>query len=207
MTRTTTVLVGAALALTVGAGAQIALYHHSAPSISTVRASWSFTPTSSQQVRARAQSIVLGKVVSVSAGPDIVTAQPGEPGGVDRIPTRRVTVTVVKPYKGTTTAGQQLTLFQTGGTASQPAAPARGTKAGQSTVQQVVLEGDPAYRAGEQYLLMLEPGPQGTMRPVSPEGRYRASSDGALTAMVRNTVTSQVTAAKLTALEPTLRAS
>lgn len=210
MTRTTTVLLGSALALTVGAGTQVALYHHnhSASSTSAVRASWTFTPHTSAEVRARAQSIVLGRIDTVTAGPDIVTAQPGEPGGLDRIPTRRVSVTVLTSYKGAAAAGQHLTLFQTGGTASQPAAPAKGSGAGQSNVQQVVLEGDPDYRAGEQYLLMLEAGPQATLRPVSPEGRYLIDSrTGALTPMVRNEVTQQLAAQQLAALEPTLRAS
>ena len=77
-----------------------------------------------------------------------------------------------------------------------------------SNVQQVVLEGDPDYRAGEQYLLMLEAGPQAALRPVSPEGWYLVDSrTGALTPMVRNEVTQQLAAQQLAALEPTLRAS
>jgi hypothetical protein len=207
MRRNTIVLTGAALLLTVGAGAQIAAYHHDRPSTSVVRATWSFHPTSRQQVITRAQQIVLGKVTSITAGPPIVTAEPGEPGGVDRIPTQRITVTVVTGYKGTATAGQQLTLFQTGGSVTQQAAPAKG-KAARSTVQQVVLEGDPAYRAGEQYLLMLEPGPAGSLRPVSPEGRYRVDAKtGSLSAMVSNPVTTAVTGQRLTALAATLRSN
>ena len=206
MSRTIKALTGAALTLAVGVGVQVAVYHQSAPSPTYLHASWTFTPKTSQELDARAQSIVLARVVSVTAGPDIVTKQPQEPAGVDRIPTRRITVEVLKPYKGSATAGEQLTLFQTGG-AVLPPAPSKGTAA-QTHVQQLVLDGDPVYRTGEQYLLMLEPGPQGTLRTVSPEGRYRYDSgSGALTAMVNTTVAKQVSASRLTALEPALRAA
>ena len=205
MTRTTKVLVGTALALTLGAGGQVALYHHSAAT-TTVHASWTFNPKSTQELKNQAQSIVLVRVESVSAGPDVVTKQAAEPDGVDRIPTRRVVVDVLNSYKGSATAGQRLTLFQTGGMMSVPAAPAKGTTTATSKEQQVVLEGDPSYLKGEQYLLMLETGPAGTLRPVSPEGRYRLDNgSGALTAMVSNAVTRQLTAQRLTALEPSLR--
>ena len=204
MTRTTKVLVGTALALTVGAGAQVAAYQAN-PSPTTVHASWSFTPKNADELRARAQSIVLARVQSVSAGPDIVTPQAGEPDGLDRIPTRRVTVEVLKQYKGAGTPGQTLTLFQTGGTV-EPAAPAKGTKNAMTKVQQVVLEGDPAYRAGEEYLFMLEAGPQGTLRPVSPEGRYRHDPrTDALTAVAQNPVAADVASNRLAALEPKLK--
>jgi len=206
MTRTTKVLVGSALALALGAGGQVAMYHHNAPAAMTVHASWTFSPKSSMELRTRAASIVLARVVAVNAGPDIITKQAAEPDGVDRIPTSRVTVSVISTYKGSASAGQRLTLFQTGGTTSLPAAPAKGDKSATSHVQQVVLEGDPAYRKGEEYLLMLEAGPEGTLRPVSPEGRYRVdSSNGALTAMVSNEMTKQLTAQRLSALEPSLR--
>lgn len=116
---------------------------------------------------------------------------------MDRIPTRRVTVQVPTSYKGAR-AGQRLTLFQTGGTVTAPPPPAKVTKGdvAQSNVQQVILEGDPLYSAGEEYLVMIEEGPQGTMRTVSPEGRYRYDTQiGTLSPMVKNTVTSQVSSA------------
>ncbi|MEP6816467.1 MAG: hypothetical protein ABI873_13035 [Marmoricola sp.] len=208
MTRNTKVLAGASLALALGVAGQLGLYHHQAPSSTTVHASWIFKPTSIRQLQARANSIALVKVLSTQAGPDIVTRQPGEPSGEDRIPTRRVNVEVLKSYKGSG-VGQRLTLFQTGGTVKSPPPPAQGTKGQEvpdSKVQQVILSGDPLYRAGEQYLVMLEAGPQGTLRTVSPEGRYRYDArSGALTPMVKNTVTTRVSSTSLSAMAPVLR--
>ncbi|MEP6816572.1 MAG: hypothetical protein ABI873_13580 [Marmoricola sp.] len=205
MTRITKVLTGASLALALAVGAQIGLYHHNAPSITTLHASWVFKPTSVTQLQARAKSIALVKVISTKAGPDIVTALPKEPGGVDRIPTRRVTVEVLTSYKGAS-AGQRLTLFQTGGTVQSPPPPAKGTKGAESKVQHVILSGDPLYQVGEEYLVMLEAGPQGTLRTVSPEGRYRYDPrSGALAPMVTDAVTHQVASKTLRALALTLR--
>lgn len=207
MTRITKVLTGASLALAVAVAAQIGLYHHQAPSTSTVHASWIFKPTSVKALQARAKSIALVKVVKTEAGPDIVTSQPEEPAGVDRIPTQRITVEVLQSYKGRAAVGQQLTLFQTGGTVAPPppsAKPAKGENI-EAEVHQVILAGDPLYQPGEEYLVMLEDGPAGTLRPVSPEGRYRYDrSTGKLDPMVHNSVTSQVSSKSLTALAPEL---
>lgn len=208
MLRTTKVLTGASLALALGVAGQVGYYHHNAPSTSTLHASWAFKPTNLKQLQARAKSIALVKVVSTEAGPDIVVAQPEEPSGSDRIPTRRVTVEVLKSYKGTPATKQRLTLFQTGGTVATPPAPAKGDKGDkvpESKVQQVILSDDPLYNPGEQYLVMLEAGPQGTLRTVAPEGRYRYDSrSGRLTPMVQSTVTSQVTSRSLDVLESVL---
>jgi hypothetical protein len=196
-------LIGAVVVLAVGIVGQLAIYRHQ-PTALPMTASWTFHPTTLREARDRAQSIVLAKVVSVRRGDDIVTQQSGEPDGVDRIPTQRITVEVVKAYKGPVAAGQELTLFQTGGTVLPPA-PAEGHHA-TTRVQQLVLEGDPRYEADEQYLLMLEPGPQGTLRTVSPEGRYRyAKGSEALTPMVKGAVASEVKDKRLSGLESTLR--
>lgn len=206
MSRRINLMIGAAAALTVAGVSQGVIYAHD-QGASTLTASWSFHPKDAKEVRDRAKSIVLAEVVSTSRGQDIVTKEAGEPGGVDRIPTSRITVKVIKSYKGGATAGQQVTLFQTGGTRTLPAAPAQG-KSGQTNVQQFVLEGDPQYAAGEQYLLMLEPGPTGTLRPVSPEGRYHYNKQsGSLTGVVNNVVANQFTAKPLTSVEPSLASS
>lgn len=162
----------------------------------TVHAQWDFHPTSMAQAQSRADQIVLAEVVSVRAGADIVTAQAGEPDGVDRIPTQRVTVRVLKSYKGTAQAGQQLTLFQTGGVVST-------AKAGDSHPR-LVLDGDPFYVKGEQYVLMLVAGPQDTLRIVAPEGRFRTDRSGQLTAMVSGPVADQVSGLNLAQLEAVL---
>ena len=208
MTRTTKILAGASLVLALGVAGQVG-YYGQQPTTSTVHASWVFNPKSVQQLQQRATTIALVEVVSTQAGPPIVTSQPEEPSGVDRIPTQRVTVEVLESYKGGSQEGQQLTLFQTGG-AVLPAAPPRGAEgdALRTRVQQVVIEGDPLYRAGEQYLVMLEAGPQGTLRTVSPEGRYRYDVGAdRLTAMVKNAVTNEVAGRPLATVAQTLRSS
>ena len=197
------VLIGAVAVLAAAVGVQVAIYSHR-PAAVTMTASWAFHPKTLKEARDKAQSVVLADVVAVVRGDDIVTQQPGEPDGVDRIPTQRITVNVVKVYKGRAAVGQQLTLFQTGGTVLPPA-PANGEKA-TTHVQQLIVEGDPQYRAGERYLLMLEAGPQGTLRPVSPEGRYRYDKgSGSLTPMVHGAVSNEVKGKRLSALEPALR--
>jgi hypothetical protein len=194
------IIIGAVGALALGAViAQSAVYGNAAderPTV-TIHASWDFHPQTLKEARDHAQTIVLAQVVSVRAGDDIVTREPGEPDGVDRIPTQRVTVTVLQSFKGTATANQQLTLFQTGGVVST-------AKAG-DIHPRMVLDGDPFYANGEQYLLMLVPGPRGTLRVIAPEGRYRYNaSTGALTPMVAGPVADQVKNTRLTDLKPTL---
>src|SRR6478672_2961931 len=78
-------------------------------------ATWYFMPQSFGDVVNRANTIVEVQVLSVAAGPDIVTKLPQEPGGEDRIPTEQITVQVQGVDKGRSAAGQQLTIFRTGG--------------------------------------------------------------------------------------------
>lgn len=184
---------------------QVAVYQ-AQRTANTMHASWTFHPKSLREARNRAQSIVLAEVVSVERGEDLVTAAPGEPNGVDRIPTQRVTLNVLKAYRGLTKQGDQLTVFQTGGTVLPPA-PAQGAKEPSTDVQQFIMEGDPLYQAGEQYLLMLEPGPKNMLRTISPEGRYRQEKNGALTPMIDGAVAREISGKKLDSLEQTLRAT
>lgn len=115
---------------------------------------------------------------------------------------------MLQSYKGPAAVGQQLTLFQTGGTVAPPppsTKPAKGENL-ETEVHQVILDGDPLYSPGQQYLVMLEDGPAGTLRPVSPEGRYRYDpANGKLDPMVHNSVTGEVSSKSLTALAPVLR--
>jgi hypothetical protein len=157
----------------------------------TMNAVWDFKPASLAEARAAAQQIVSVTVVSVAAGPDIVTPAKGEPDGVDRIPTQRVVVQVTKAYKGTAKVGDQLTLFQTGGLVS--------TAVPGDTHPRLVVDGDPFYAAGEQYVLMLVPGPQGTLRIISPEGRYKIDAKGTLSSATHGSVVDQVKAKGLAA--------
>ncbi|WP_412542955.1 hypothetical protein R8Z50_10875 [Longispora sp. K20-0274] len=191
----TKILLGVAAVAAIGLGAQAATAGGSEGVTVPLRATWAYQPHSLTEARDTAQTIVLADVVGIQRGPDIVTAQPGEPDGVDRVPTQRVTLRVVTSYKGAVRAGEQLTLFQTGGTVN-----------GKPNLR-MELVGDPAYNRGEQYLLMLVPGPDGTVRAISPEGRYRHDkATGALTPMVDGSVGSEVRARKLTDWEQTLTA-
>jgi hypothetical protein len=90
-----------------------------------------------------------------------------------------------------------VTLFQTGGTVST-------AKAGDNHAR-LVLDGDPLYTAGEQYLLMLVPGPQGAQRIIAPEGRYRYdTATGKLAPTVAGPVANQVNGKRLADLQATL---
>lgn len=205
MNRKLKILIGAAALLVAGLVVQLAVYSNQEP-VATTHASWTFHPATLREARNHAMSIVLAQVVAVQPGEDIVTAQSGEPDGFDRIPTQRVTIKVIDSYKGKNKAGEQLTLFQTGGTLLPPA-PAKGTKA-DTHIPQMVLEGDPLYAVGEQYLLMLVPGPSGLLRTISPEGRYRHDkSTGQLTAMVAGPVANEMKGKRLNSLATVLRAT
>ena len=191
---------------------------------------WAFRPNSFQDVVSNAQTIVQAQVVKVEAGPDIVTKAPAEPGGEDRIPTQRITVSVQSVDKGATTPGQTLVVFRTGGPITTPSAPARGSIPGSDKPETLpppnaagggkgdpnapapsrpapqnnanapasagilAFEGvddDPEYAPGEQYLLALTAGPNDTVRPISPEGRYRINGN-TLQAVTDSTVASSV---------------
>jgi hypothetical protein len=198
----TRILIGAVAALGVGGVLVQSAVYGSADQrpTATIHATWDFHPQTVKEARDRAQTIVLAQVVSVRAGDDIVTSEPGEPDGVDRIPTQRVTVTVRQSYKGTATVNQQLTLFQTGGVVST-------AKAGDSHPR-LILDGDPLYSNGEQYLLMLVLGPQGTLRIISPEGRYRYDpAKGTLTPMIAGPVADQIKGTHLNDLVPALKSA
>ena len=164
-----------------------------------MHASWAFRPTSFAQAREQAQLIVLAEVVSVKRGEDLVLPAKGEPNDEDRIPTQQVQLKVLRGYRGAE-AGMILTLAQTGG-AVQPPAPKEGEKEPQTEVAQMVLEGDPLYRRGQRYLLLLEPNRRQQVMTISPEGRYRLTSTNTLTAMVRNKVTAEVNGKSLEEVE------
>jgi len=103
-------------------------------------------PQSFEEAVPRAELVVLADVVSVKQGPDWV----GNPEVNDRHPTQRITLHVVKAYKGTVGQGEDLVLFQGG----------NGLYQGHISVQEQVLmvnENDPLYQAGERYLLALQP--------------------------------------------------
>ncbi len=163
---------------------QIATYRLDAPA-SKFHASWVFHPNSLAEARGKAKSIVLAEVVSIERGEDLVVPAKYEPNGEDRMQTQRITVKVLKGYKGVPQHGEALTIFRTGGLQNS-------------------LEGDPPYKRGEKYLLLLEPGPKTMLRPISPEGRYRYNRNNTLVPMVDNSVTREVKGKSLENAERTL---
>jgi len=170
--------------------------------IATAHASWIFHPNTFDEALAEAKTIVLAEVVSVEKGEDIVMKAEEEPEGEVRTPTQRITLKVITPYSGDVKDGQMLSLFQTGGVVIDETAeePQEGSEI---KVPVVILEGDPLYKAGEQYLLLLVPGPDDMLRTISPEGRYLVSGN-TLTPMLENEVTNFVRQNGLKELEASL---
>src|SRR5262245_30804837 len=188
-----------AVALSLALAGQAAFYWTETPTL-TMTASWKNHPTSVEAARDMAKAVVQAEVVSVKADADLVVPAAGEPTGEDRIPTQRVQMRVTKAHKGQVQPGQTLELFQVGGKLL-PTAPPDGKQGARVEAKVMILEGDPLYKPGEQYLLMLEDGPRGLLRPIAPEGRYRIERGGAVTAMVDNDATRTVQGRPLAELE------
>lgn len=87
-----------------------------------------------------------------------------------------------------------------GGGKGDPNAPAPSRPAPQSNpntpasagVLAFEVEDDPVYTPGEQYLLALTAGPNDTLRPVSPEGRYLITGKNTLQAVTDSVVGASV---------------
>ena len=164
------------------------------PAAFPVHASWSFAPKSFAEARQKADAIIRAEVLASEQGPDdVVTLKDGI---VNRLPARHVTLKVLKTYKGDLGVGQTVTLKQTGGME-------------QNATRHVplVLEGDPFYRAGEQYLLLLQRGQTGVLLTIAPEGRYQVQRDGVLKAMVDNATTREVNGQSVAHAERKLEAA
>ena len=133
---------------------------------------WAFHPHTLQEARDQTQLIVLATVVTVDRGEDIVVPVKGlPPNNEDRMPTQRITVQIAKVYRGQATVGQTISLYQTGGTTDD------------KHLVSAFSEDDPPYQPGERYVLLLTPGPQNSLRIISPEGRYRITPDNIVVPM------------------------
>jgi LPXTG-motif cell wall-anchored protein len=164
-------------------------------------AAWYFTPVDFNDVLNHASTVVEVKVIASAPGPDIVTKLAEEPSGEDRIPTENITVEVQGVDKGQAATGQQLIIFRTGGDhPTFPNPPPRLPGSNQSNtkepppanVVEFMVDGDPQYQPGQLYFLALEAGPNNTMRPVSPEGRYLINADGSVTAVTDSDIAQSV---------------
>ena len=140
-----------------------------------------------------ADLIVLADVKSVKAGPDWVSpsTHPDQSvQSVHRTLTQRITLEVVKVYKGDVLESKTLTVqqFHTGVT--------RFYQFPFPAFQ--VNENDPVYKRGERYILMLipvsmpeelkpyqpEPWQEGMFTPVYPEGRMLLNENGRVTSVL-----------------------
>ena len=128
-------------------------YPHAARG-ATWQATWHFHPTALAEAQERASAIITAQVMAVTQAADLVVPVAGEPNGEDRVPTQRITVEVLDALKGN--VGQTLTLFRTG-------------------TDSTGIEGDPAYKVGETYVLFMQPKEDeaGSYRLIAPEGRFR----------------------------------
>lgn len=153
-----------------------------------------FRPQTLSEGRDRASVIVLAEVASVARGTDIVTPLQKEPKSEKRLPTQRITLNVLKVYRGQVTPGQRVTLRQTGGNTDN------------SSVSHFARE-NPQYRQGERYVLLLEPtGQESLFRIIAPEGRFRLERGDLVTPMVDNAVTQNLRGKPLAYLEQLLAA-
>jgi len=225
-----------ATVLALGLVAQYVVYRLDRPGGGN-HAVWAFQPANFADVVNNSQVIVTAEVVAVEVGPDIVIPAKGEPNGESRVPTQRIRVRVQDTDKGAASAGQELTIFHTGGVVKVPDAPAPGSINGKNNPEVIpppkgvtdarrgdfsakgdpnasapdrprqsvpantppdagivalMLDDDPAYHPGERWMLALVDGPGGTMRPISPEGRYLIASDDTVHAVTTSEVGASV---------------
>lgn len=115
-------------------------------------ASWDFNPKSLVEMKDKSTEIVVGTVISVEKGADIVQKIEGEPSD-QIIPTQIITLKVTQSLKGNV-KDEEINIFRTGG-------------------ENLLIEGDPVYIEGSEHLLFLRPqeGSESYL-VVSPEGRY-----------------------------------
>lgn len=177
-------------------------YYRGSPKELTGRAVWAFHPANIEQVRDRAHTIVRAVVTEVNPGRDIILSLPQEPDGEDRIPTERITVKVLHTHKGSARPGDELEIFRTGGQLSHSKTPSKGGPT--RITARLSVDGDPTYRVNHKYLLMLVDGPEGTLRPVSPEGRFRIEGTS-VQALVTTKTTAQFHGKPLAVLEERLK--
>jgi hypothetical protein len=126
-----------------------------------IHAFWYNNPRSLSEAVSLSSEVVVATVTDISAGDDIETVYEG---GVQRIPTQRVSFDVQRGVKGSLEAGTSFVLFQNGNAENR-------------------FEEDPSYQVGGRYLMLLTPREDGTYLVVSPAGRYEVTSRGLVPAI------------------------
>lgn len=124
----------------------------------SIHASWISNPRSLVETERLAESIVVATVAGISEGEMIEVPYPG---GVDRLPTQRISFNVRRSLKGT--IEESFVLFQNGD-------------------DDFRFNEDPSYEIGSRHLLFLVAREDGTYRVVSPEGRYELTGAGVVPA-------------------------
>lgn len=146
-----------------------------------VFAEWENQPQNLNQAAGQAAQIVVGTAQGVAQGQPYTNDVQGEPGGGVTYPTQNVTIRVDEAVKGPAREGGVVTIERLGD--------AEGC---------FRVAGDPPYKAGQQYLLLLEDGRGG--RPahtISSAGRYEIGLDKAVQAMEDNPVAQDIARQKL----------
>lgn len=145
-------------------------------------ASWVDRADTLKQGLDQSDHVILGEVIKLGKGPDLVVPAAGEPSGEDRIPTTIVKLRVRKTFKATAELGEFVELMQTGQSTDAELLPGdpfpeddndrgpfvkgkrevqseskkspMGPSAGDSRA--TILEDDPPYLLGERYVLFLK---------------------------------------------------
>jgi hypothetical protein len=124
-----------------------------------IRPTWAMRATSVDQLANRAPVAVVAEVNSVRPGPELADDSKAHPGL--GLPTERISFNVREGVYGD--VPETFDLFRVGSAS-------------------LAIEGDPAYKPGERYLLFVEPRVDGTGQreigtyvPISPDGRLRVA--------------------------------
>jgi hypothetical protein len=179
-------LIPACLSLTLAA--QVG-YRVASPAPVTMDAVWAFQPKTMDEAVRGAELVVRARITSVQPGDDIVVKLPSEE---HRTYTQVVGLQVVAAYKGAASVGSTLSLFQNGG--YNPAIRA-----------EEFFADDPAYRVGDEYVLLLRKGFRGLWIVVSPEGRYLLGPGETAQPVTDNRVTREFRGKSIAIIEPILR--
>ena len=156
-------------------------YRNSQPPQRRLHASWVDHANTLKEGLDQSDHVILGEVVELRKGPDLVIPAAGEPGGEDRIPTTIAKFKVHKIYKGT--PDEFVELMQTGHSTDAVLLPgnpfpatardddkskskskrrvqgqSKSSPTGPTTIDSraTILEDDPPYLAGEKYVLFLK---------------------------------------------------
>jgi hypothetical protein len=122
-----------------------------------IHAYWVNNPRTLRETTRLASDVVVATVTGVTDGKPIVDRT--QDGYVSRIPTQRVTFSVMDTRKGSMVADETFVLFQNGDYNNR-------------------FDEDPSYKVGHTYLMFLTSRPDGMYLTVSPQGRYEISKDG-----------------------------